>query len=142
MALRDRIECSLMELERLNENNFFRYALKHYDNPQVMDIDELRDDLERIRYLKRLFTTYTNNGEMKDKTLRLILNHMIIFYNVFGVVPSARMLFFKIPRKYHPILKTFMIKLNVFPKNQEDIPEVILIDIPLDINIIKKLREI
>ncbi len=45
------------------------------------DIGEFEDDLNRTKYLKRLFKKYENSRVLKE---RLILNHIIIFNNVFG----------------------------------------------------------
>lgn len=123
----------------LNEQNFVRYAMKHYDNPQCEGVDEFQEDLNRFKYLKRLLTVYYNNDELKE---RLILNHIIVLYNIFGVIPATRMLFYKIPEKFHCALKTFLVFLNVLPKQEELRMQTNVERIPLDINIIKKLREI
>ena len=64
----------------LNEKNFLLYAMKEYNNPQCIDIEEFNDDLRKIKYIKRLFNQYASEGVLKE---RLLLNHIIIFYNVF-----------------------------------------------------------
>ena len=71
---------------------------------------------------------------------RLLLNHIIIFYNVFGVEPATRILFYKIEEEMHDLLKTFLVYLNYLP--EEDIPEAKLVEIPLDQFVINKLREL
>ena len=76
----------------LDNDNYVMFAMKHYDNPQCADIGEFEDDLNRTKYLKRLFKKYENSRVLKE---RLILNHIIIFNNVFGVNSAARLLFFK-----------------------------------------------
>ena len=63
----------------LNEKNFLLYAMKEYNNPQCIDIEEFNDDLRKIKYIKRLFNQYASEGVLKE---RLLLNHIIIFYNV------------------------------------------------------------
>tara|TARA_Y100000593_G_scaffold8046_1_gene14858 strand:+ start:3355 stop:3741 length:387 start_codon:yes stop_codon:yes gene_type:complete len=120
----------------LNNENYVLYAMKHYDNPQCVNIEEFHDDLNRTKYLKRLFKKYEISGTLKE---RLILNHIIIFYNVFGVEVASRILFFKIEEEYHSLLKTFLVYLSYLP---EDIPEVDLVAIPLKQDVIKVLREI
>jgi hypothetical protein len=70
---------------------------------------------------------------------RLILNHIIIFYNVFDIISATRLLFSRIEKDLHPYLKTFIVFLNTLP---DSIPEADLINIPLDRRIINKLREI
>ena len=69
---------------RLTEKNVIMYAMKHYENSQCLDIDEFYDDLKRINYIKRLLVRYKNTSELKE---RLILNHLIILFNVFPIVP-------------------------------------------------------
>ena len=88
----------------LNSNNYIMYAMKHYENPQCLDIEEFYSDLSRIKYLKRLFRRYTATGDLKE---RLILNHIIVLYNVFGIVPATRLLFFRMGDEFHSVLKTF-----------------------------------
>jgi hypothetical protein len=110
--------------------------MKHYDNPQCKNIEEFHEDMNRIKYLKRLFRKYKTSGVLRE---RLILNHLIIFTNVFGIEASSRLLFSRIEEDLHTYLKTFLIFLNSLPEN---IPETDLVMIPLDRRIITKLREI
>jgi len=125
----------------LNEDNFIIYAIKHYDNPHCKGMDEFMDDLKRFKYLKRLFRKYNSGKDLKE---RLILNHIIVIYNLFGAEAATKMLFYKIEQKFWSQLKTFLVFLNFMPL------EVIVskgiefkeADIPLDDNIIKTLREI
>jgi len=121
----------------LNDNTYMMYAMKHYDNPQCIGMDEFQEDLNRIKYIKRLFRKYKNNDILRE---RLILNHIIIFYNVFGIKAATRILFYKIEEEVHDLLKTFLVYLNYLP--EDGIPEVDLITIPLDQFVINKLREL
>ena len=66
----------------LNASNFNLYAAQNYTNPRVLDVDEFYEDLYRFKYLKKLFTKYENGKEMQE---RLILNHLILIYNVFRI---------------------------------------------------------
>lgn len=97
----------------LNDQNFYIYAAKHYDKPNPIQI-ELDEDLNRIKYVKRLLKKYRCNGECKD---RLILNHIIILSNVFGVEATVNMLFFKVDKEDYHVLKTFLIFLKYMPKH-------------------------
>ena len=126
-----------MIVKPLNNDNFVLFAMKHYDNPQCVNIDEFHDDLNRTKYLKRLFKKYENSGILKE---RLILNHLIILNNVFGVENSARILFFKIEEDYHSLLKTFLVYLNCLPETE--IPEADLIAIRLNFDAMHILREV
>jgi hypothetical protein len=127
--------------EKLDETNFILYAAKHYDNPQCYDTLEFYDDLKRFKYLKSLFGKYVETGEIKE---RLVINHIIILYNVFG--PAAtRMLFFKLDGYYH-ILKPFLVLLGYMPDKVDNIgvknETIHNSDIPMDGKIIQVLRKI
>lgn len=126
----------IMDVYKLNDDNFLMFAMKHYDNPQCKNIEEFHEDMNRIKYLKRLFRKYKTSGVLRE---RLILNHIIIFTNVFGIEAASRLLFSRIEPDLHTYLKTFLIFLNSLP---EAIPETDLVMIPLDRRIITKLREI
>ena len=90
---------------------------------------------------KRLFNIYKNNGQLKE---RLILNHLIIFYNVFSVEAGTRILFYKIEETFWPMLKTFLIFLDRMPERIESIKGSTLnaSDIKLDEGIVTRLRSI
>ena len=130
-----------MKFDDLNDDTFLMYAMREYNNMQCTDIEEFYDDLKKIKYIKRLFNSYRNNGQLKE---RLILNHLIIFYNVFNVQAGTRILFYKIEKDFWPILKTFLIYLDRMPDKIDSIRgEIILTsDIQLDDGIISRLRTI
>jgi hypothetical protein len=94
----------------LTESTFLMYAMKHYENPHCSDISEFEEDMKRFQYLRKLFGRYRQENELKE---RLILNHMIIIYNVFGE-QGTPMLFMKLP-EYHEYLKPFVEYLNYMP---------------------------
>lgn len=100
-------------IENLNDDNFIIYAMKAYDKPNCV-MSEFEEDLSRIKYVKRLIKRYKTTGELKE---RLILNHIIVLANVFGIEPSARMLFFKVDKEDFDILKTFLLFLNYMPRH-------------------------
>ena len=122
--------------ETLNSKNFLDYAILHYENPECKDMDEFSEDVNRIKYLKRLFSRYDQDGDLKS---RLILNHLIVFNNVFGMVPASRILFFRVEEKYYPILKTCLHFLDKLPTY---IPELNLDLIPLDHKILIELEKV
>ena len=130
-----------MKFDDLNDDTFLMFAMREYNNMQCTDIEEFYDDLKKIKYIKRLFNSYRNNGQLKE---RLILNHLIIFYNVFTVQAGTRILFYKIEKDFWSILKTFLIYLDRMPDKIDSIRgEIILTsDIQLDDGIITRLRTI
>ena len=97
--------------DTIDETNFLLYAAKYYENPQCFDTLEFYDDLKRFKYLKRLFKIYKETGDLKEQ---LILNHIIILYNLFGVPATTKMLFFKLI-EYKKELKSFLEFLNYMP---------------------------
>lgn len=125
----------------LNDNNFFLYAAHHYLNPCV-DEQEFHEDLTRIKNLRRLFGRYEKHGELKE---RLILNHLMVLYNVFEHRALTRMLVFKLYDHLH-ILKPFLMLLNYWPERVENIgPEnetIMSSDVIMDMRIVDVLRKI
>ena len=115
----------------LNNDNFVLYASRHYNNKQCVDVEEFYEDLQRFKYLKRLFSRY-EQGDLQE---RLILNHLIVLYNVFGIKPANRMIFYKIEEKHWPALKPFLVLLNFLPEGE-------YVDVPLDQDIVEKLRKL
>ena len=125
----------------LNEKNFLLFAMQHYDNPQCVEVEEFNDDLRRIKYIKRLFNQYDMDCVLNE---RLILNHIIVFFNVFQTRAATRILFFKIEEKFWPMLKTFLFYLRFMPEDKvESIngKDILVTDIQMDQGIINKLRE-
>jgi hypothetical protein len=99
-------------IENLCDNNFIIFAMKAYDKPNCI-ISEFEEDLKRIKYVKRLIKRYRITGELKE---RLLLNHIIILTNVFGIESSVRMLFYKLDRDDYDILKTILLFLSMLPE--------------------------
>lgn len=130
-----------MLFDVLTEQNVDIFALKAYDNPQCSGVDEFYDDMKRIKYIKRLFNRYTQTGELKD---RLILNHIIILYNLFPVEAATRILFFKIDVNDYILLKTFLVYLGYMPEVVRGIRgrDIVNSDISLDNLVVNKLRKI
>lgn len=130
-----------MMIEKIDESNFLLFAAKSYDNPQCFDTIEFYEDLARFKYLKRLFNRYEETGELKE---RLIINHLIILYNVFGPV-ATRLLFFKLNGHLH-LLKPFIILLGQCPEVVYGIgienKTIHTSDIPMDDKIVQILRNI
>jgi hypothetical protein len=107
------------------------FALKHYDNRGASK-EEFEDDLKRFKYLKRLFRKYDTSKEFKS---RLIINHIIILANVFGVDAATTLLFFKIDKEHWYLLKTILIFLDYMPEDE-------MIDLDTDQNVMEELKRI
>jgi hypothetical protein len=127
-----------MSFDDLNGDNIMLFAIKAYDRPDCV-MSEFKEDLKRFNYLKRLFCRYRKTGEVKE---RLIINHLVVIYNVFGVEVSTRMLFYKIHKEDYSTLKTYLIFLNYMPEVVRGIKghDIISTEIPIDMNVANALR--
>jgi hypothetical protein len=125
----------------LTEDNFIMYAVKNYDNPGCKGMDEFYDDLKRFKYIKRLLRKHRVGKDLKE---RLILNHIIVLGNLFGVEATTKMLFFKLEKKFWPQVKTFLVFLNYMPLKVIVSPgvEILDIDIPIDETVLETLKKI
>ena len=129
-----------MRFQELTEENYLLYAIKEYDNPTCKGMAEFQEDISRIIYIKRLIKKYTLSKDLKE---RLILNHLIIFYNVFGTEAATRILFLKLESDLHSCLRTFLVYLQyIKPDSSHKEWGLDLIRIPLDLEVVKKLRKI
>ena len=123
-----------MKFDELNEDNYLLFAIKNYDNPQAATKEDFYEDLRRFKYIKRLLKKYVKGEEVK---LNLLLNHIIILYNVFGDAATP-LLFFKMERDHWSAVKSLMIFLNRYP--EKDTTSLKLI--PIDDTIIEELKKL
>ena len=94
----------------INDDNFILYASKIYDNPSCESEDEFYEDLNRVKYIKRLFFRYEG---------------------------TTRILFHKSEEKYYGYIKSFVKYLDALP---ETIPDLDLEEIATDHRIDKELE--
>jgi len=129
-----------MSFDDLNNDNIMMYAMKAYDRPNCI-MSEFKDDMKRFNYLKRLFLRYRKIEELREQ---LVLNHLVVLYNVFGPEVTSRMLFFKMPKDDYSALKTYLLFLSIMPEKIRGIKghDIISSDIPVDKRIADILREI
>ena len=117
------------------------YMMRSYENPHCKNIQEFWDDVNRIKYLKRLFRRYKDKRILKD---RLILNHLITFYNVFPPEHATRILFFKLERDLWVSLATFLSFLSLLPDEIYGVREEVVLsrNILPDLHIMDTLRKL
>jgi hypothetical protein len=129
-----------MVFDELNNDNVTIYAVKAYDRPNCV-MSEFKDDMKRFNYLKRLFKRYRKLDELRE---RLVLNHLVVLYNVFGPEVATRLLFYKMSKDDYPALKTYLVFLSVMPDRIRGIKgqDIISSDIPIDLKIADILRDI
>lgn len=118
--------------DELSNKNFKLFAANNYNNPECTDVEEFKQDLSRFKYLKRLLTRYEEHGELQE---RLILNHLIVLYNVFGIEACNKMIWFKIDENHYHIIKPFLVYLHYLPEDQ-------MIDVAMDPVVVDILREL
>ena len=121
-----------MIFKELNEKNLFLYAAKHYKNPKFSDIDDFYEDLKRFKYIKRLLNRYIESDELSE---RLILNHLIVVFNMFGIEAALEILNLKLEEKHWPVMKPFLVFLKYITNEQYT-------GITMDPNVIEILRKI
>jgi 5'(3')-deoxyribonucleotidase len=129
-----------MSFDDLTSENFLLYAVKAYDKPNCI-MSEFKEDMKRFNYLKRLFRRYRKMDDLRE---RLVINHLVVVYNVFGVDVATRMLFYKMSKDDYSALKTYLIFLNYMPAVVHGIKgqNIISSEIPVDMKIAEVLREI
>jgi len=105
--------------KEITKDNWLLYAQHHYDNPTLQKEQEFYDDIKRFKYLKRLFRKYKATKNIK---IRLVLNHVIVLANVFGVEAACILLLYKVERTYWPYLKSVLVYLDyLYPHELNDI---------------------
>ena len=119
------------QFDELNDDNFVLFAAKNYSVAKIKDDSEFYEDLNRFKYIKKLFNRYEN--DKNDLKERLILNHIIIIANVFGIQAAVLMLYFKVEKRHHNILRTFLVYLGYIYDTDET---------PFDPIVVKALRRI
>ena len=124
----------------LSEDTFFDFAVSAYINKKHLGIKEFREDLKLIKYIKRLFRRFRNPE--CAKSLRLALNHIVIFYNVFEREAATRILFFKLEPELHNLLATFLTHLSLLPAIVHNIEgtDIYTKDLVIDSDILEELR--
>lgn len=131
-----------MNFSNLNSNNHLLYAIKNYDNPQCISVNDFMYDFRKISYIKKILKYYEETDDIESKII-LLLNHIISFKNVFGEEATIRLFFLLLDKKYYKYIKPFFIFLNIKPDviygiNGENI---YFNDIFMDDKIIKELRK-
>ena len=116
--------------DTLTNKNFKLFAMQNYNNPECIDIEEFEEDISRFKYIKRLLSRYEQHNDLQE---RLILNHLIVIYNIFGIKAANRMIWYKIQSEHWHYIKPFLVFLNFLNIDEK-------VEVPLDPFIVDKLR--
>jgi len=122
----------MLRFKELTEKNLLLYAAKHYSNPTFSDIEDFHEDLKRFKYIKRLLNRYLETDDLSE---RLILNHLIVIFNMFGIEAALNILDLKLEEKHWPIVKPFLIFLKYIKNDQYT-------GITMDPTVVETLRKI
>ena len=115
--------------KEITKDNWLLFAQHHYDNPTLQKEQEFYDDIKRFKYLKRLFRKYKVTKNIK---IRLVLNHVIVLANVFGVEAACILLLYKVEKIYWPYLKSVLVYLDyLYPHELNDVKTDMNIDVIL-----------
>jgi len=130
-----------MNYEKLTNENYLVFCAQHYNGKRYYTTEEFVEDLNRVKYIKKLITRYIENNDLKE---RLILNHIIILNNCFGPDVLCKILYLKLKHQMR-FIKPFLILLNVLPDKIYNVGDEETIDtdlIEMDNLIITKLRKV
>jgi hypothetical protein len=129
-----------MSFENLTNDNIMIFAMKAYDKPNCI-MSEFKEDMKRFNYLKRLFKRYRKLGELREQ---LVLNHLVVLYNVFGPEVATKLLFFQMSKDDYSALKTYLLFLSCMPEKVKGIKghDIISSEISVDMTIAHALRQI
>ena len=118
--------------DKLTSKNFKLYAAQHYNNPECLDVEEFQQDLNRFKDIKRLLKRYELTGDLQE---RLILNHLIVLFNVFGIKPGNRMIWYKVNEEHWHYIKPFLVYLHYLSEDAK-------VEVGMDPYIVQVLREL
>ena len=67
------------------------------------------------KYIKRLVNRYLETDEFPH---RLLLNHIIVIFNVFGIEASLKILELRLDEKHWPVIKPILLYLSYIRNDQ------------------------
>ena len=118
--------------ETLDDDTFLLYAARNYYNPTCIDAEEFYEDINRFKYVKRLIRRYQDTNELP---INLILNHLVVILNVFGVESGIKMMEFKLSDVQWSVIKPFLVYLNAVPNDK-------YVGVEMDPYVVQELRKI
>jgi hypothetical protein len=98
-------------------SDFLHTALHAYENIQCNTVEEFNSDLNRIMIIRKMVMKYRTDG---DLSYRLVLNHFVILFNVFGA-NALKLILFKIEPELYPCIFPFLKQINRLPVEMDTI---------------------
>jgi hypothetical protein len=90
---------------QLDKKNYEIYAFGVYTNKSCVSKREFSEDLKRAQYARKLVKKIIAK---KEVNIRLLLNHVILFTNVFEIHPAKELLMFNCSEEEKSVLKTVL----------------------------------
>lgn len=125
-----------MQTLPIDSKSYTIFTVKAWKGGKILDYTEFNKDAKLFKNVKSNINRYYNKNNIK---LELIINQIIILQNQFEPLAVARILFFLIDKKQHPILISLLAFLKIY--NKEKIPEMDPNTKP-DLEVYKELVEI
>lgn len=120
---------SLLALTLLDKKNYEIFAFEAYLNKTCMGRKEFLEDLKRAQYAKKLVKKIIAE---KEVNVRLLLNHVILFTNVFELQAAKQILMFNCDEDEKSVFKTLLnylgfLKSDEYPEISHSLETAILL---------------
>ena len=103
---------------QLDKKNFEKYAFDNYRNA-IADKAEFKEDLRKAQHARKLATKIVNG---KDVNIRLLVYHVILFFNVFEATAAKELLLYHSNDAEKRVFKTIFEYLSYL--NTDEYPEI------------------
>jgi hypothetical protein len=110
------------------QDSYIELAKLAYDRPESKTIEEFVEDVSRFKYVKRLLNRYSDAGDIK---VRLVLNHLILIFNVFEKDVATYILINNNKADNQKALRTFLYFMNQLEATEEELDQTILKELSL-----------
>lgn len=92
-----------------DDHDFMVIAMKSYDNPSCITIDEFNKDLYTITLIKKYIRKF-NSGDQIN--IRKLVNYFVIFYNCFGNSATDLLLYKLSDKEFLSVMIPIMVYLG------------------------------
>jgi len=118
-------------MSNLNKDTLYEYAVIHY-NSVCSTRTEFESDLKKTAQIQKSL----NRIENPDFNVRILINYIISFFNVFEQHAAIHILFLRISDDNHSKLKSVLIGMYRFPNKYG-----IQYNDKIDMNIVSRIRK-
>lgn len=98
-------------ISKLNDENFRIMCARHYDS---VDICSFNEDIARVYMVKKMVKKYISSSEINE---RLVLNHIIILFNVFENF-ALDILYYIFDKDDYKYINSFLLFLDRLPEDK------------------------